>query len=217
MRETRLSARWIGTSCVVLSLVVFARPAQATPVLLDMSGSTCVACWSDPTLPNVSITGQLLVESTTGRFWDPFYTDYYSPQPALLVVGVAGTVTIDGTSYPLSFVPADPVLADSSFGWAAPKGDGSWLAPSYSSEDVFGWPGYLVFAADGLESNARIINDHASNLFQWDDGQVPISFSAGGSTAPVTVPETSSSFTLLVIGFAAVVLSNRLRNRQAVQ
>ncbi len=201
MRKTALvltasqtSVRWIAGLCVALALLISARSARAAPIVVDVSGATCYACWGDPTLPSIDFTAQLTLDSVAGTFWDPVYTTYVSHQE-LMLTGITGTVSIGGAgSYSFGFLPPNPA----GDGWSAPLGTGSWLF------DI-NMPRYLVFSALGSGFDTRIINDNAYDLFQWSSPatgfgtQVPISWTA------VLVPEPSS-VSLLAVGLVAVAL-----------
>jgi hypothetical protein len=183
---------------VILGLLGPARTVHASPIVLDVSATTCFACWNDPTLASVNVSAQLTVDTVAGTFWDPAYTDYFTLQ-ALMLMGISGTVSIDGgTSYSLSFVQPNA----GGDGWSAPLGSGSWLLDPYI-------PRYLVFSADGSGYSTRIINDNAYNLFQWSSSvtgfgnQVPIQWTV------TQVPELSSSWALMAVGVLAVVLLKR--------
>ena len=183
---------WAVGVCMAAALLVSVPSADASPILVDFSASTCFGCWSSPTLPSVNISGQLTLESMVGTYWDPFYQSYETGE-RLQVLGITGSLTIDGSApYSLSFVGANPA----GNGWSAPLGDGSWLF-----NDSF--PRYLVFSTAGFGFDTRIINDNAFNLFQWDSptggNQVPVSWSAA------RVPE-ASSLALLAFGVAALAV-----------
>lgn len=197
-KRTGLPACWLGSLYFGLSLLA-PRPACATPIVLDVTVTTCFTCWSypdpDPTFPDINMTAQLTVEQTAGSFWDPWYQTYSSS--GLMVQDVSGTFTYNGDSYPLASVPVT-------------QGDGSWLMPGGSV------PRYFVFSAEGFGYGTRLINDNAYNLFQWTDssgygGQVPVQWSAVPAIEAAAVPDASSPFMLLSIGFVAVIfLTHRL-------
>jgi hypothetical protein len=184
---------WAVGVCIAAALLVSVPSADASPILVDFSASTCFGCWSSPTLPSVNVSGQLTLESIVGTYWDPVYQSYETGE-RLKVLGITGSLTIDGSApYSLSFVGANPAAN----GWSAPLGDGSWLF-----NDSF--PRYLVFSTAGFGFDTRIINDNAYNLFQWSSpttgfgSQVPVRWTA------TPVPE-ESSLALLGLGVAALI------------
>jgi len=172
--------------CFLICVAAHATPIHTGEAFnIAFSGHTCTSCWGNQTLPSVAFDGLLTVAPVTGRFWDPWFTDYFM-ENVNMVTGITGNLTIDchglggcvgdGT-YALSFLQA-------------PLGDGSYL--------LFGsTPRYLVFSAIGSGLDTRFINDNAFNLFQWNT-QVPVNFST------TFVPELSS-LALLGIALSAVM------------
>src|SRR5688572_24158479 len=170
---------------VVIASILVPRSAHAIPVpvgdpfTLQFNATTCLTCWPPQSLPTIDLNFQLTVVPVVGDFYDAFFQTIINDTPAWQVTGMSGFVN---GLYPVALVPAQ-------------FGDGSWF--------LAGSPWYITFSADGFSSSARIINDHAFTLFQWNTGQVPITVST------VRVPDVANTFVLLALGMILCVAIRR--------
>jgi hypothetical protein len=173
---------------VVLAVLLFATLARAdgTPIIVDVTATSCASCFGSPNPPPINLRAQFTVESVTGQFFNSG-SDYLFTGTEYEVLSITGT--LNGGAMTLA---------------AAPQGIGSWL---YGSGGYFGL-GSVYFTANG--SFSWLENDNEFNLLEILDANGDgfgtnnaINWTAA-DPPPVGEPETFSQL-IVGIGLAALI------------
>lgn len=173
---------------VAFAVLLFATLARAdgTPIIVDVTATSCGSCFGSPNPPPINLQAQFTVESVTGDFFISG-SDYLFTGTEYEVLSITGT--LNGGAITLA---------------AAPQGIGSWL---YGSDGSF-FLGSVYFTANG--SFSWLENDNAFNLLEIMDanGDGFGTNNAINWTAvdPPSVGEPESLSLLIVgIGLAALI------------